>query len=317
MCPEGVRCSAPLSSAHAKRSSSPSRRKPSNASSTGRRGTRPPLLDIWLQPKAENAVDRSATRLGPEADEARDDASRRPAVAEKDVAPRPRQKLPRLGPQASDRLSMSSEREANSLGSQLLRHIPAIRQENLDDPLSRLGADVRATESETVDDPSRYPNVDDHAQAHANRDASVPTASSGEQDECAVIPRLGPTRRPHPDAQRRAATCLEDEAPWPHTEPGVRGSAPVQRDDFRAPAKIEGEARAGDIHHNALGARVRDPYGRATRALERHVGGRRRQSHRRPRTRHARRSRRDQEKGGNRTNHGRHLPMTVKVTVAV
>jgi hypothetical protein len=213
---------------------------------------------------------------------------------------------------------MSSEREANSLGSQLLRHIPAIRQENLDDPLSRLGADVRATESETVDDPSRYPNVDDHAQSHPNRDASVRTASGGEQDECAVIPWLGPTRHPRPDAQRHAATFLEDEAPWPHTEPGVRGSAPVQRDDFRAPAKIEGEARAGDIHHNALGAGVRDPYGRAAGALERHVSWRRRQRDRRPRSGHARRSGRDQEKRGDkRANTRRHRPMTVKVTVAV
>jgi hypothetical protein len=212
---------------------------------------------------------------------------------------------------------MSAKGQADPLGSQLLRHVPAIRQENLDDPLSRLGANVRATESETVDDPSPYPHVDDHAQAHPNRDAPVPAASSREQDQSAVIPWLGPTRRPHPDAQRHAATRREDEAPRPHTEPGVRGSAPMQRDDFRAPAKIEGEARARDIHHKALGPGVRDPYGRATRALERHVGGRRRQSHRRPRSRHARRSGRDQEKGGNRTNHGCHLPMTVKVTVAV
>jgi hypothetical protein len=212
---------------------------------------------------------------------------------------------------------MSAEREANPLGSHLLRHVPAIRDEDLDHPLSPLGADVRVAESETVDDPSCYSHIDDHAQAHPNRDAPVPSASSREQDESTVIPWLGPTRHPHPDAQRHAATRREDEAARPHAEPGIRGSAPVQRDDFRAPAKIEGEARAGDIHHHALGASVRDPYRRAARALERHVGGRGRQSNRRPRSRHARRSGRDQEKGGNRTNQGCHLPMTVKVTVVV
>ena len=183
-----------------------------------------------------------------------------------------RQQLAGLWPQAREDRPVPPERNERPVAAHLLRHVPAIGDDQLQRPQTAAAPHAKLTQHQPPNDSAGGADVNHYAEAHPHRQADATARASRQEHEGVVIARFGVARRPRGHGDRRAAARAEREALWTNAEPGIGRALRAARNDLRAPTEIKREAGSPDIDHDAAAPGVRDSDGRGSRSGERQMG---------------------------------------------
>jgi len=82
--------------------------------------------------------------------------------------------------------------DADATALERLRHVAAVRDDELHDADTPSAAHVHPAQREAANDPTGCANDDHDADPHAHRDRSAAPPSRGQEYERVVISRLGP-----------------------------------------------------------------------------------------------------------------------------
>jgi hypothetical protein len=121
-------------------------------------------------------------------------SSQPPSIDELRDASAARQDLPSSRPEFRHRAAAVNEREPQLGTSERLGHIPAIEQEEVEQPMVALAPYAEASGVEPTDDPAANVEDDDHADPQPHPDATDAERASGQEDERWMVARRSSAR---------------------------------------------------------------------------------------------------------------------------
>ena len=228
---------------------------------------------------------------------------------------------PELAPRSEKRHARASrsERDADRPPGERLGDVPPVREDELENASTSQAAHPQPADGDPTHHAAGCPHDDHDPDPHPDRDARAANGTRRQEHERVVVARLCAAGEPRRDGQQTVAAGREDEPCGSDREPTDRRPANPPRRDARTPVEVEREPRAGDIDHDGMRSRVRDPHGRTIRAGKREIRGRRGERERGPRGSDPRPRRGGYERRSDQQKHDEasHAPITVNVTVVV